>query len=216
MTDRPPGLSRRDFLRLGLVAGPASLVAACGWDGGPLLEPRLRPFSRLNDWVGEKILLSPTRLAPEYPTRRADAERRFPAYSITCNRAGHFPRGPAAWCAGGGRPGARARTRLTLRDARGAAADHLYGEAPLRGGLDRDRHLDRRAGRRRSPRWCSRRRRALSPLRLLRQRLLQRLGPGERACTRRPSSPTPSTTGRSSASAARRSGSTRRSSWATS
>ena len=28
-------LDRRDFLRLGLVAGPASLVAGCGWDGGP-------------------------------------------------------------------------------------------------------------------------------------------------------------------------------------
>ena len=33
MTDRG-GVSRRDFLRLGLAAGPASLVAACGWDGG--------------------------------------------------------------------------------------------------------------------------------------------------------------------------------------
>ena len=56
MTHRPT-TSRRDFLRLGLAAGPASLVAACGWDGGAFLEPRLRAFSRLNDWVGEKILL---------------------------------------------------------------------------------------------------------------------------------------------------------------
>jgi len=32
MTDRKPGLSRRDFVRLGLVV-PASLAAACGWDG---------------------------------------------------------------------------------------------------------------------------------------------------------------------------------------
>ena len=71
MTDRP-GLSRRDFMRLGIVA-PASLAAACGWDGGPVLEPRLRALSRLNDWVGEKILLSPSRLAPEYPMRAANA-----------------------------------------------------------------------------------------------------------------------------------------------
>ena len=77
MTDRTPGLSRRDFLRLGLVA-PASLVAACGWDGGPILEPRLRAISRLNDWVGEKILLSPTRLAREYPVAARTAGRAVP------------------------------------------------------------------------------------------------------------------------------------------
>ena len=61
------GLTRRDLLRLGAVAGPAALVAACGWDGGPSLEPKLRAFSRINDWIGEKILLSPARLAPVYP-----------------------------------------------------------------------------------------------------------------------------------------------------
>src|SRR5918994_1625017 len=64
MTDRG-GVSRRDFLRLGLAAGPASLVAACGWDGGAALEPRLRAFSRINDWVGEKIFLSRSRLTIE-------------------------------------------------------------------------------------------------------------------------------------------------------
>jgi hypothetical protein len=31
MTDRTPALSRRDFMRLGLVA-PVSLASACGWD----------------------------------------------------------------------------------------------------------------------------------------------------------------------------------------
>ena len=46
-----PTTSRRDFLRLGLAAGPASLVAACGWDGGAFLEPKLRAFGRLNDWA---------------------------------------------------------------------------------------------------------------------------------------------------------------------
>jgi DMSO/TMAO reductase YedYZ molybdopterin-dependent catalytic subunit len=90
MTERAPGLSRRDFMRLGLVA-PAALVAACGWDGGPLIEPRLRSISRLNDWVGEKILLSPTRLAREYPVSARTPAARFPAYSITRNRTGSFP-----------------------------------------------------------------------------------------------------------------------------
>jgi DMSO/TMAO reductase YedYZ molybdopterin-dependent catalytic subunit len=93
MTDRTPALSRRDFMRLGLVA-PLSLAAACGWDGGSLLEPRLRAISRINDWVGEKILLSPTRLAREYPVSARTPPGRFPAYSITANRTGQFPTPP--------------------------------------------------------------------------------------------------------------------------
>lgn len=93
MTDRTPVLSRRDFMRLGLVA-PASLAAACGWDGGAILEPRLRAISRINDWVGEKILLSPTRLAREYPVAARTLPGRFPAYSITANRTGQLPTPP--------------------------------------------------------------------------------------------------------------------------
>jgi DMSO/TMAO reductase YedYZ molybdopterin-dependent catalytic subunit len=93
MTDRKPGLSRRDFVRLGLVV-PASLAAACGWDGGSLIEPRLRAISRLNDWVGEKILLSSSRLAREYPVAARTPPDRFPAYSITRNRTGQFPTPP--------------------------------------------------------------------------------------------------------------------------
>ena len=81
MTESTRGLSRRDFMRLGLVAGPASLVAACSWDGGPVLEPRLRAFGRLNDWVSEKIWLSPTRLARQYPTSARTAPADFPAMS---------------------------------------------------------------------------------------------------------------------------------------
>jgi DMSO/TMAO reductase YedYZ molybdopterin-dependent catalytic subunit len=99
MTERTDGLSRRDLLRLGLVAGPASLAAACGWDGGSVLEPKLRAFSRINDWVGEHVLLSRTRVAKEYPvTARTPAEH-FPAYSITFNQTGSFPSvmQPADW-----------------------------------------------------------------------------------------------------------------------
>jgi DMSO/TMAO reductase YedYZ molybdopterin-dependent catalytic subunit len=98
MADPGTGLSRRDFMRLGLMA-PTALVVACGWDGGPLLEPRLRSISRLNDWVGEKILLSKTRLAPQYPVAARTPAERFPAYSITRNRTGSFPEPPErdAW-----------------------------------------------------------------------------------------------------------------------
>ena len=85
------GLSRRDFFRLGAVSGPASIVAACGWDGGPALEPRLRAFSRINDWVGENILHSKTRLAKEYPVSARTPMQHFPAYSITYNRTKTFP-----------------------------------------------------------------------------------------------------------------------------
>jgi DMSO/TMAO reductase YedYZ molybdopterin-dependent catalytic subunit len=91
------GVSRRDFLRLGLAAGPASLVAACGWDGGPLLEPRLRMVSRINDWVGEHILHSNRRLAREYPASARTPEQAFPAYSITYNRHHRFPTLPPDW-----------------------------------------------------------------------------------------------------------------------
>ena len=93
------GLTRRDFLRMGIVAGPATLVAACGWDGGPLLEPRLRAFSRINDWVGEKVFFSTGRLAREYPANARTSEQNFPTYSITYNKTGTFPdlANPSAW-----------------------------------------------------------------------------------------------------------------------
>src|SRR5262245_43327976 len=89
-----PGLSRRDLLRLGVAAGPAALVAACGWDGGPTLEPRLRVFSRINDWVGEKIFLGRQRLAPEYPVSARTEPSRVPAYSITYNHTRRYPEAP--------------------------------------------------------------------------------------------------------------------------
>jgi DMSO/TMAO reductase YedYZ molybdopterin-dependent catalytic subunit len=95
MTD-DRGLSRRDFLRLGTIAAPAAL-AACGWDGGPLIAPRLRAWSRVNDWVGEHVLFSRTRLAREYPVEERTAERAFPMYSITKNRTRSFPPVPEGW-----------------------------------------------------------------------------------------------------------------------
>jgi DMSO/TMAO reductase YedYZ molybdopterin-dependent catalytic subunit len=74
-------LDRRDFLRLGLVAGPATLVAGCGWDGGPLVKSKLASMSRLNDWVGENILQSNTRLARVYPAGARSTA--MPAYHIS-------------------------------------------------------------------------------------------------------------------------------------
>ncbi len=79
MTD--PKLDRRALLRLGLAGGTASLAAACGWDGGNALRPKLMSWSRVNDWVGEKILYSPTRLAREYPT--SERATQMPAYMIS-------------------------------------------------------------------------------------------------------------------------------------
>ena len=52
---------RRAFLAGGLGA----MLSACGWDGGPGLRPKLRAFSRFNDWVGG-VLQSGERLAPTY------------------------------------------------------------------------------------------------------------------------------------------------------
>jgi DMSO/TMAO reductase YedYZ molybdopterin-dependent catalytic subunit len=91
MIDGPRSVTRRDFFRLGVIAGPASVVAACGWDGGPALESKLRAFSRINDWVGENILFSPNRLAKEYPVSERTPAQSFPAYSITYNRTKSFP-----------------------------------------------------------------------------------------------------------------------------
>jgi DMSO/TMAO reductase YedYZ molybdopterin-dependent catalytic subunit len=72
---------RRDFLKLVAGAGTASLAAACAWDGGDALRPKLLAMSRVNDWVGEKILFSPTRLARTYDP--AERSRALPSYFIS-------------------------------------------------------------------------------------------------------------------------------------
>ena len=73
-------LTRRDLLRLGVVAGTGALVAGCGWDGGPL-KPGLAAMSRLNDRVGE-ALVSPHRLAREYPVAERSGSA-FPMYYVS-------------------------------------------------------------------------------------------------------------------------------------
>src|SRR2546422_2687492 len=84
---------RRAFLKLAAGAGTASLVAACGWDGGDAIRPQLLAVSRLNDWVGEKILYAPTRLARTYdPSRRSTS---FPRYFVS--RTMPVLADPGAW-----------------------------------------------------------------------------------------------------------------------
>lgn len=56
------------------------------------MESKLRAISRVNDWVGERILLSTSRLVEEYPVSARTPPPLFPAYSITMNRTGQIPR----------------------------------------------------------------------------------------------------------------------------
>ena len=92
MGEHRDGLSRRDFLRLGLLAGSAA-AAGCAWDGGPLLRPKLAAVSRMNDWVGEHILLSNHRLARQWPT--SARSRTMPNYHIADSTP--LLDDPAAW-----------------------------------------------------------------------------------------------------------------------
>ena len=87
------GLDRRAFVRIGLAGGAASVLAACGWDGGGLIRPALLDWSRVNDWVGEKILFSPTRLARTYDPRERSAM--LPSYFISDMMP--MLRDPGAW-----------------------------------------------------------------------------------------------------------------------
>jgi len=84
---------RRGFLKLAVGAGTASLIAACGWDGGGLVRPRLLSISRLNDWVGENILYSPGRLARTYPD--SDRSSRLPSYFVSNSMP--MLRDPSTW-----------------------------------------------------------------------------------------------------------------------
>src|SRR5947209_19822982 len=75
------GIDRRAFVTLGVGSGAAALLAAWGWDGGTLVRPGLWSISRVNDWVGEKLLYSPTRLARTYPGSQRSAA--LPSYFMT-------------------------------------------------------------------------------------------------------------------------------------
>jgi len=101
MTDRTarrhdgtlPDVDRRGFVKLAVAGGAASLAAACGWDGGNAVRPALLDVSRVNDWVGEKILFSPTRLARTYNPGERSAM--LPSYFISAMVP--MLRDPGAW-----------------------------------------------------------------------------------------------------------------------
>ena len=80
-------------MRLAAAGGTASLVAACGWDGGGLIRPALLDWSRVNDWVGEKIFFSPTRLARTYDPSERSAM--LPSYFVSDMTP--MLQDPAAW-----------------------------------------------------------------------------------------------------------------------
>ena len=102
MTERPtpgrhdkatPRVDRRTFVHIGLAGGAAAALAACGWDGGGLIRPALLDWSRVNDWVGEKIFFSPTRLARTYDPSERSAM--LPSYFISDMTP--MLQDPAAW-----------------------------------------------------------------------------------------------------------------------
>jgi DMSO/TMAO reductase YedYZ molybdopterin-dependent catalytic subunit len=68
-------------LRLSGVAGTGAFAAACGWDGGGTVKPGLLSLSRLNDWVGEHLLFSPSHLARTYDS--SERSTGLPAYFIS-------------------------------------------------------------------------------------------------------------------------------------
>src|SRR6266513_2946772 len=74
-------IDRRVFLRLGIAAAAGTLAAACGWDGGGAIRPLLLDWSRVNDWVGEKVFFSPTHLARTYSP--AERSAMLPSYFIS-------------------------------------------------------------------------------------------------------------------------------------
>lgn len=84
-TPETPRTSRRKFLQVAAAAGAAGVAAA--------LRPSLLDISRVNDWVGEKLLYSPSRLAREYD--RAERTARVPSYFIS--RTMPVLTNPAAW-----------------------------------------------------------------------------------------------------------------------
>src|SRR5207302_8769905 len=76
-------VDRRAFVKLGVAGAGAALAAACGWDGGGALRALLRDWGRFNDWVGEKVLCSPTHLARTYSP--AERSAMLPSYFISAS-----------------------------------------------------------------------------------------------------------------------------------
>lgn len=102
-------IDRRRFL----AAGAASLLGACGWDGGSVLGEMQQKASRFNDRLSE-ALQSPGRLAPKYDV--SERSTAFPAYHIS--RMTPTLEDPASWQLEVGGL-VREPVRLSLDDIRG-------------------------------------------------------------------------------------------------
>jgi DMSO/TMAO reductase YedYZ molybdopterin-dependent catalytic subunit len=87
-------VDRRRFLLGAAAAGASALGAACGWDGGRRLAPKLMAWSNVNDWVSAR-LFSSSRLARTYPLARRTADAQFPAYYVSDSLP--MLRDPSAW-----------------------------------------------------------------------------------------------------------------------
>ena len=155
MTARPHELVAATFSGSASSPGPRRSSPPAGGTAAAFLEPKLRGVQPAQRLGGREDPALP--LADSRTSIRPASERLRDGFRRT--------RSPGT---GGGsipphrRTGrldvsglVRAPQRLTLHDARGAAGGDLHGQAPLRGGLDRDRHLDRRAGLGRSPSWLA-------------------------------------------------------------
>ena len=71
---------RRAFLQAGILATATAALSACGWDGGPRMQPVFGSAARLNDWVSAR-LFSPDRVAPQFSV--AQRSTTFPNYHIS-------------------------------------------------------------------------------------------------------------------------------------
>ena len=78
MSDAPRIIARRDFLRIAAPAVPIAL-AACGWDGGPRLQPLFDKVIGVNNALGEKLLA--VRHAQANPDQVARGQ--MPSYFIS-------------------------------------------------------------------------------------------------------------------------------------
>ena len=75
-----PLRDRRGFLLAAAAAGASSMLAACGWNGGPFAKS-VRSFSGVNDWVSARLLSG--RLSREYPVASRTPASHFPSYYVS-------------------------------------------------------------------------------------------------------------------------------------
>ena len=169
---RPPGLS--PARARGGPRGAGRRVRLGRRPAGPAEARRHLAAQRLGGRARPALLVAGSHGLSGRRARSGDHAR--PTSSATRRRSS--PIRPA-WCARGRRAGAEADP-LHPDDARRHCPGELHGQASLRRGMDRDRHLERACRSRPSRRWWSRAGGPVPAVRFVRRELLQRLGPQER------------------------------------